>query len=120
MPFRFQGTVSEGPVDLVDLIDLTPRQVVGTSASLIPFLSHDEGNRALMGSNMQCQAVPLVLPESPIVGTGMEEDIAKGMSRSVYARRSGKVSYVDAEKIILDLDKKADELVNQAIDKAQN
>ncbi|OGM13864.1 DNA-directed RNA polymerase subunit beta [Candidatus Woesebacteria bacterium RIFCSPLOWO2_01_FULL_39_23] len=110
LPFRFQGTVSEGPVDLVDLIDLTPRQVVGTSASLIPFLSHDEGNRALMGSNMQCQAVPLVLPESPIVGTGMEEDIAKGMSRSVYARRSGKVSYVDAEKIILDLDKKADEL----------
>ena len=57
---------------MVEYIDITPREVIGASASLIPFLANDEGNRALMGSNMQCQAVPLVNPESPIVGTGME------------------------------------------------
>jgi len=91
VPFRFRGVASEGSVDLVDYVDLTPRQVVGTSASLIPFLSHDEGNRALMGSNMQCQAVPLVNPESPVVGTGMERDMVRGMNRSVVAIHSGKV-----------------------------
>ncbi len=110
VPFRFHGVASEGPVDLVDYIDLTPRQVVGTSASLIPFLSHDEGNRALMGSNMQCQAVPLVNPESPIVGTGMEKDMAKGMKRSVVAIHSGRVEFSDSEKVVLKLDKKADGL----------
>jgi len=64
---RHKGTFTEGPAELVDFIDISPRQVVGASASLIPFLAHDEGNRALMGSNMQCQAVPLANPESPIV-----------------------------------------------------
>lgn len=108
VPFRFQGVAAEGPVSLIDYIDLTPRQVVGTSASLIPFLAHDEGNRALMGSNMQCQAVPLVNPESPIVGTGMEKDMARGMMRSVYAVHSGKVEYADSDKIVIKLDKKAD------------
>ena len=107
--FRFGGVATEGPSSLVDYIDLTPRQVVGTSASLIPFLSHDEGNRALMGSNMQCQSVPLVNPESPIVGTGMEAEIVKGMGRSIFAIHSGKIEYADSEKIILRLDKKADE-----------
>ena len=112
--FRFGGVATEGPSSLVDYIDLTPRQVVGTSASLIPFLAHDEGNRALMGSNMQCQSVPLVNPESPIVGTGMEKEVVRGMSRSVFAIHSGKVEYADSEKIILKLDKKADE--NQAVE----
>jgi DNA-directed RNA polymerase subunit beta len=106
VPFRYQGKVSEGPVELADLIDVTPRQVVGTSASLIPFLAHDEGNRALMGSNMQCQAVPLVKPEAPIVGTGMEFKIAQGMGRALRARHSGKVDYVDSERIEIKLDKK--------------
>src|SRR4030066_643501 len=78
VPFRNKGAIFEGPVADVDFVDVTPRQVVGTSASLIPFLAHDEGNRALMGSNMQCQAVPLVSPESPIVGTGMEKLMAEG------------------------------------------
>ncbi len=105
--FRFQGVATYGDSSLVDYIDLTPRQVVGTSASLIPFLSHDEGNRALMGSNMQCQAVPIVSPEAPVVGTGMEEKIAKGMKRSIYALHSGKVEYADGEKIVVKLDKKA-------------
>lgn len=110
VPFRFHGVASEGPSELVDFVDLTPRQVVGTSASLIPFLSHDEGNRALMGSNMQCQAVPLVNPESPVIGTGMEADIAKGMKRSVVAIHSGRVEFADSEKIIIKLDKKVDSL----------
>ena len=108
VPFRYNGVASEGLTSLVDFIDLTPRQVVGTSASLIPFLAHDEGNRALMGSNMQCQAVPLVNPESPLVGTGMEREIVKGMRRSIYAIHSGKVEFADSEKIIVKLDKKAD------------
>ena len=86
-------------------MDVTPRQVVGTSASLIPFLAHDEGNRSLMGSNMQCQAVPLVTPDSPIVGTGMEKVIAEGMKRVVRARNSGKVVYVGADRIEIKLDK---------------
>jgi DNA-directed RNA polymerase subunit beta len=106
VPFRFEGSVSEGPVELVDYMDITPRQVIGTSASLIPFLSHDEGNRALMGSNMQCQAVPLVSPESPVVGTGMEKEIASAMGRVIRARHSGEVVYADAERVEIKLDKK--------------
>jgi DNA-directed RNA polymerase subunit beta len=108
LPFRFGGKVTEGPTELADLMDVTPRQVIGTSASLIPFLSHDEGNRALMGSNMQCQAVPLVSPEAPIVGTGMEEKIAEGMNRLIRARHPGTIEYADGEKIVVKLDKKVD------------
>lgn len=109
VPLRYKGTFIEGPSEVVDFIDVTPRQVVGTSASLIPFLANDEGNRALMGSNMQCQAVPLISPESPIVGTGMEEEIAQAMGRVIRARHPGKVDYVDGEKIEIKLDKKTDD-----------
>lgn len=109
VPYRYRGSVSEGPVDLVDLVDVTPRQVIGASTSLIPFLSHDEGNRALMGSNMQCQAVPLVSPDAPIVGTGMEEQIASGMGRLIRARNAGKVVSVDANKIEVRLSKKVED-----------
>jgi DNA-directed RNA polymerase subunit beta len=103
--FRYQGKFTEGPTRLVDYIDVTPRQVVGTSASLIPFLAHDEGSRALMGSNMQCQAVPLVKPDSPVVGTGMEKVVADAMARVVKARNPGVVTDVDAEKIEVKLNK---------------
>ncbi len=106
VPYRYQGSVSEGPVSLIEYVDVTPRQVIGASSSLIPFLANDEGNRALMGSNMQCQAVPLVNPESPVVGTGMEHEVAKGMSRAIWARNAGTVEYVDADKIVVKLDKK--------------
>jgi len=108
VPLRYKGSFIEGPKELIDLIDVTPRQVVGASASLIPFLAHDEGNRALMGSNMQCQAVPLVSPETPYVGTGMEEEIAKGMGRMIRALHPGRVEYADSEKIVVKLDKKAE------------
>ncbi|AKM83009.1 DNA-directed RNA polymerase subunit beta [Candidatus Woesebacteria bacterium RIFOXYC1_FULL_31_51] len=106
VPLRYLGNFTEGLSTLVDLIDITPRQLVGTSASLIPFLAHDEGNRALMGSNMQCQAVPLVAPEAPIVGTGMEGEISQAMKRAVVARHSGIVEYTDNEKVVIKLDKK--------------
>src|SRR3989338_8678692 len=95
VPYRFKGTVTEGSVELIDLTDITPRQVVGASSSLIPFLSHDEGNRALMGANMQCQAVPLISPEAPIVGSGMEGLIAEGMGRFIRSISDGEVTYVD-------------------------
>ena len=99
VPLRYRGKFIEGPADLVEYIDVTPRQVVGASASLIPFLANDEGNRALMGSNMQCQAVPLVNPESPVVGTGMEGAISEGMQRVIQARHAGVVEFVDGEKV---------------------
>ncbi len=106
---RYKGSFLEAATSLVDFIDITPRQVVGASASLIPFLAHDEGNRALMGANMQCQAVPLVAPESPVVGTGMEKMIAEGMGRVIRARHPGEVTYVDAERIEIGLDKKLED-----------
>jgi len=109
IPLRYMGNFTEGSVEIVEYIDVTPRQVIGTSASLIPFLSHDEGNRALMGSNMQCQAVPLVSPEAPIVGTGMEKEVAKAMDRVVMARHGGVIEYADGEKIVVKLDKKYSE-----------
>jgi len=106
VPLRYKGKFIEGSSDLVEYIDVTPRQVVGASASLIPFLANDEGNRALMGSNMQCQAVPLVNPESPIVGTGMEGEISSGMQRVIRAKHAGTVEFADGEKVVVKLSKK--------------
>ncbi len=96
---RYQGDFFTAPASLVQYMDYMPNQIVGTSASLIPFLSHDEANRALMGTNMQCQAVPLIRPQSPIVGTGMEQIIADNLGRVVRATGNGKVTYVDANKV---------------------
>ena len=116
VPLRYKGTFIEGPSELVNYIDVSPKQVVGTSASLIPFLANDEGNRALMGSNMQCQAVPLINPESPIVGTGMEKEIAQAMGRVIRAAHSGKVDYVDSERIEIKLDKKTNDKSHEDIE----
>ncbi len=109
VPLRYMGKFIEGAAELVEYIDVTPRQVIGASASLIPFLANDEGNRALMGSNMQCQAVPLVNPESPVVGTGMEGVISEGMKHVIRARHAGVVEFIDGEKVVVKLDKKAEE-----------
>ena len=87
--------------DQVDFIDVSPRQVVSVAASLIPFLEHDDANRALMGSNMQRQAVPLVRPEAPVVGTGMERVVAQDSGAVVVCRRSGVVDKVDCQRIIV-------------------
>jgi len=108
VPFRHKGTVTEGPLELIDFVDITPKQVVGASSSLIPFLSHDHGNRALMGANMQCQAVPLISPESPLVGTGMEKVVAEGMGRFVKALTDGEITYVDSEKVVMSVRKPID------------
>jgi len=105
VPVRFKGEFKEAPVGQVQLIDCVSRQVVGSSASLIPFLAHDEANRALMGTHMQCQAVPLVKPKAPLVGTGMEKVIPKAMNRVVRTRFSGKVTFVDATQIKIKVSK---------------
>lgn len=83
----------------VSYMDVAPSQMIGISAGLIPFLEHDDANRALMGSNMQRQAVPLLVAEPPIVGTGMESEVARNSAMVVRARRAGKVTYVDANRI---------------------
>jgi DNA-directed RNA polymerase beta' subunit len=114
--FRFNGSFGEGPSDLIEYIDLTPRQVFGASASLIPFLDHDEGNRALMGSNMQCQAVPLINPSSPVVGTGMESIVASAMGRVVTAQYPGEVTWVDANRVEVKLDSKVDSVIGDAVE----
>ena len=85
--------------DQVEYIDIAPSQMVGVSAGLIPFLEHDDANRALMGSNMQRQAVPLLVTEPPIVSTGMEKEVARNSSMVVKARRAGKVTFCDACRI---------------------
>ena len=105
IPVRYKGEFIEVDKEKVDYIDIVPRQVVGTSASLIPFVAHDEANRALMGTHMQCQAVPLVKPDSPIVGTGMEGAVSEVMNRVVRAPFAGKVTFVDATKVSIEGDK---------------
>lgn len=90
--------------ELVEYIDVAPSQMVGVSAGLIPFLEHDDANRALMGSNMQRQAVPLLVAEPPIVGTGMEKEVAQNSSMVVVAKRGGKITYCDADRIEIGTD----------------
>jgi len=88
-------------VDKVEYVDVSPKQIVGVSAALIPFLEHDDANRALMGSNMQRQAVPLLQPEVPIVGTGMERQAALDSGQLVTADASGQVTSVTGERIVV-------------------
>jgi DNA-directed RNA polymerase subunit beta len=87
------------PTDSIQYIDVAPSQMIGVSAGLIPFLEHDDANRALMGSNMQRQAVPLLVAEPPVVGTGLEIDVARHSGMLVRAGHKGTVTYVDAERI---------------------
>jgi DNA-directed RNA polymerase subunit beta len=98
---RYQGDVMLVPKDRVDYIDVSPKQLVSVAAALIPFLENDDANRALMGSNMQRQAVPLVKAEAPLVGTGMEERVARDSGAAIAARRSGIVDQVDATRIVI-------------------
>ncbi len=98
---RKAGEYSFEQRDNIDLMDVSPRQLVSVAASLIPFLEHDDANRALMGSNMQRQAVPLLRTEAPMVGTGMEGRVALDSGIAVVAKRSGFVEYVDSGKVII-------------------
>ncbi|WP_164104289.1 DNA-directed RNA polymerase subunit beta [Candidatus Laterigemmans baculatus] len=96
---RFRSDFEIVQPEQVDYMDVAPSQMVGVSAGLIPFLEHDDANRALMGSNMQRQAVPLLVTEPPIVATGMELEVARNSAMVVRARRAGKVTYADAGRI---------------------
>ena len=101
IPTRHQGSFYEGESSEIQLMDISPQQIFGISASLIPFLANDDANRALMGTQMQCQAVPLLCPSAPIVGTGMEKVVAENMGRVVRAPEEGIVTYVDGRKLTL-------------------
>ena len=101
---RKKGEYSKQKPADIEYMDVSPRQVISVAASLIPFLEHDDANRALMGSNMQRQAVPLVFPEAPRIGTGMEAKAAYDSGVLVKANRGGKVSYVSASEIRIEAD----------------
>ncbi len=98
---RHAGEVMMAPRENVDLMDVSPKQLVSVAAALIPFLENDDANRALMGSNMQRQAVPLVQAEAPFVGTGMEAIVARDSGAAIAARRTGVVDQVDATRIVI-------------------
>ncbi|MDQ2642628.1 MAG: DNA-directed RNA polymerase subunit beta [Myxococcota bacterium] len=98
---RFNGDFRMATRDQIELMDVAPNQMVSVAAALVPFLEHDDANRALMGANMQRQAVPLVRTEAPLVGTGMELRVAMDSGVCVIARRDGLVESVDAERIVI-------------------
>jgi len=101
---RKDGDNVEVPATEVQYVDVSPKQIVGVSAALLPFLEHDDANRALMGSNMQRQAVPLLVPEVPVIGTGMERVVAGNSNMPIFAKQAGTVEYVDSRVIIVDED----------------
>ncbi|MFU2208111.1 DNA-directed RNA polymerase subunit beta [Solidesulfovibrio sp. C21] len=98
---RIRGDLIMTPREQITLMDISPSQIVSVSAALIPFLEHDDANRALMGSNMQRQAVPLLRCEQPLVGTGMEGPVAKDSGACLLAEGSGFVHYADAERVVV-------------------
>jgi DNA-directed RNA polymerase subunit beta len=102
---RFEGDFPIIEPERLDLMDIAPNQITSIAASLIPFLEHDDANRALMGSNMQRQAVPLLRPEAPIVGTGLEGHVAKDSRTLINAEGDGVVEYVDANEIRIKYDR---------------
>ena len=104
IPSRYRDTFPEARAGQIEYMDVSPKQVVSVATALIPFLEHDDANRALMGSNMQRQAVPLLEPESPIVGTGMEERAAHDSGQVLIARRGGLITSVTAERIHVETD----------------
>jgi len=116
---RFQGDFPVVKPDEVQYMDVAPNQIVSAAAGLIPFLEHDDANRALMGSNMQRQSVPLLVPEAPVVGTGLEEKIAHDSRTVIVAERNGSVDYVDADRIVVlyDIDENSTEALISFDDK---
>lgn len=101
VPVRHKNEFTLTTPDRVQFMDVSPKQIVSVAAALIPFLEHDDANRALMGSNMQRQAVPTLITEKPLVGTGMERIVAKDSGVTVVAKRGGVVDYVDASRIVV-------------------
>ncbi len=105
---RINGEVTLTPKAEVDFMDVSPKQVVSVAAALIPFLENDDANRALMGSNMQRQAVPLIEADAPLVGTGMEDVVARDSGAVVVARRTGTVEQIDGTRIVVRATEEAD------------
>ncbi len=101
IPVRYRQDFEKVPPQQVDYVQLSPVQVISVATSLIPFLEHDDANRALMGSNMQRQAVPLLRPERPLVGTGLESQVARDSGMVPITKVNGTVSYVDANEIVV-------------------
>ncbi|HTX98983.1 MAG TPA: DNA-directed RNA polymerase subunit beta [Bacteroidota bacterium] len=116
---RVKGEFPVVKPDQVQYMDVAPNQIVSPAAGLIPFLEHDDANRALMGSNMQRQSVPLLRPEAPLVGTGLEEKIARDARTLIVAERNGLVEYVDADRIVVvyDIDESSTEALLSFDDK---
>ena len=108
---RFEGDFPMSEPNELSYMDVAPNQIVSVAASLIPFLEHDDANRALMGSNMQRQAVPLLRPQAPIVGTGLEGRVARDSRALVIAEEDGEVEFVDATKIVIKYDLSPDDLL---------
>ncbi|WP_094752584.1 DNA-directed RNA polymerase subunit beta [Psychromonas sp. CD1] len=104
IPCRHQGETTFMAPNQIDYMDVSPQQIISIAASLIPFLEHDDANRALMGANMQRQAVPTLRADKPLVGTGIERRIAIDSGVTVIAKRSGVVDYVDASRIVIKVD----------------
>lgn len=104
---RYGGNFLYAPAEKINYIDLSPKQLVSVATALIPFLEHDDASRALMGANMQRQAVPLIRTQVPAIGTGMESEIARASGACVMARRPGVVEYVSSEKIVVRVDEAA-------------
>ncbi len=113
---RRNGDFVMVPPDTIDYIDVSPKQLVSVAAALIPFLENDDANRALMGSNMQRQAVPLLKAEAPLVGTGMEEVVARDSGATVIARRGGLVDQVDARRIVVRVTSDAGDSTTAGVD----
>jgi DNA-directed RNA polymerase subunit beta len=112
---RRKGEFTTADRDEIEYMDVSPKQLVSVAASLIPFLENDDANRALMGSNMQRQSVPLLRAESPYVGTGMEKIAARDSGAVVIAKRDGVVDYVDSERIIVKADHQVDGTISREV-----
>merc|ERR1712224_408211 len=104
IPCRHRGETTLMPKEDIKYMDVSPQQIVSIAASIIPFLEHDDANRALMGANMQRQAVPTLRADKPLVGTGMERTIAVDSGVTVVAKRGGVIDYVDASRIVVKVD----------------
>ena len=110
---RKNGEFINVDVDSIDLMDVSPQQLVSVASSLIPFLENDDANRALMGSNMMRQAVPLIKPKAPLVGTGMEYTVANDSGSTIVAKREGVVDQLDAQRIVIRITDKNDKSLNK-------
>ena len=116
VPVRRNGEYLLVPPPEVTKLDVSPKQIVSVAASLIPFLENDDANRALMGSNMQRQAVPCLRAQAPLVGTGMEHIVARDSGATVVAKRPGRVMSVESERIVIKADKTGDDPLDTGVD----